>query len=137
MAVRTVSSPLIASWILALAGAAGAHGTDKPGPHGGEIRMPGAFHVEAEVVDGDLRLYLLDMQFKNPVVGDSSVEARIEQGGESIALDCSADTEAKAFVCRVPSPVELDQGKLIVEASRDGLPAEPAEYELPLDWPEK
>jgi len=40
-------------------------------------------------------------------------------------------------VCPLPSGVELDQGKLVVEASRDGLPAEPAKYELHLDWADK
>lgn len=37
----------------------------------------------------------------------------------------------------LPSGVALDQGKLVVEASRDGLTAEPAEYELHPDWADK
>lgn len=28
-----------------------AHGEGKPGPNGGEIRMPGAFHTEAITVE--------------------------------------------------------------------------------------
>ena len=48
---------------LFLPGALLAHGTSEPGPHGGEIRMPGAFHVEALAVDGRLRVYLLKHVF--------------------------------------------------------------------------
>lgn len=113
------------------------HGTSEPGPHGGEIRMPGAFHVEADVTDGQLRLYLLNMQFKNPMVDTASVNARIEQGDKTAELDCTPNKEAKAFVCTLPSGVGLEQGTLVVEASRDGMPADPARYELPLKWPDR
>jgi len=78
-----------------------------------------------------------DWLFDRPLVEGASVNARIEGSGDAIALDCSPDKSASAFVCPLPSGVELDQGKLVVEASRDGLPAEPAKYELHLDWADK
>ena len=46
-----------------------AHGEDKPGPHGGHIRMPANFHTEViQDLDGSFHIYLLDMQFKEPIV---------------------------------------------------------------------
>lgn len=53
-----------------------AHGEDKPGPFGGGIRMPGAFHSEAVLFyPNEVKIYLLDMNWKNPTVSDSKVEA--------------------------------------------------------------
>ena len=40
-----------------------AHGEDKAGPHGGFIRMPGAYHTEVVPVSkNQAKVYLLDMQ---------------------------------------------------------------------------
>jgi hypothetical protein len=119
---------------LFLPGALLAHGTSEPGPHRGEIRMPGAFHVEALAVDGRLRVYLLNMQFESPQIANSSVKARIKQGGVTVDLQCTEAADAKAFRCSLPSGANLDQGTLIIDASRAGLPADPARYELPLKW---
>ncbi len=57
-----------------------AHGEDKPGPHGGFIRMPGAFHTEVVKEKEGYRVYLLDINWKNPSVLDSAVLASIEVG---------------------------------------------------------
>ena len=44
-----------------------AHGGNKPGPHGGKIKMPGMFHTELILnAPNDFKVYLLDMKFKNP-----------------------------------------------------------------------
>ncbi len=111
-----------------------AHGTDEPGPHGGEIRMPGAFHVEV-VAQGDaVRLYLLDMEFEQPRVANSSVEAVLEQSERTIELDCTTAEDAKAFTCPLPKGASLQRGTLKIDATRQGNPASTARYELPLDW---
>lgn len=116
--------------------AAGAHGTDKPGPHGGEIRMPGAFHVEvvAKAEAEALRLYLLNMQFEQPQISDSSVRVVLEQQGETVELDCSIADGAKAFTCPLPNDASLQRGTMKVDATRVGKPASTARYELPLDF---
>lgn len=66
--------------VLCGAGFAHAHGEDKPGPNGGEIRMPGAFHTE--LVRGEkgapAKVYLLDMEWKNPTVKDSAVSVSLD-----------------------------------------------------------
>jgi len=114
-----------------------AHGTSDPGPHGGEIRMPGAFHVEAIAGDDALRVHILDMRFANPTVDKASLEATIQQGGTETALDCLPGEDAKAFVCPLPSDTTLERGTLIIDAQRAGRPGEPAEYDLPLEWSEE
>lgn len=109
-----------------------AHGESEPGPHGGEIRMPGAFHVEAVAGDDALRVYLLDMQFEDPRVADSSVDAVLKQNGETRRLECEPDGGSKTFVCRLPAGFGLTGGELLVDASRGGVPGATARYELPL-----
>ena len=52
-----------------------AHGGNKPGPHGGKIKMPGMFHTELLIKSHHLfRVYLLDMKFENPVIKKSKVQ---------------------------------------------------------------
>ena len=52
-----------------------AHGGNKPGPHGGKIKMPGMFHTELLIKSHhNFRVYLLDMKFENPVIKKSKVQ---------------------------------------------------------------
>jgi len=111
---------------------AAAHGESEPGPHGGEIRMPGAFHIEAVAVDDVLRVYLLDMQFENPQVADSSVTVSLRQNDKTQQLQCRSEDGSQRFVCRLPDGLELTTGELLLDASRGGVPGRTARYELPL-----
>ena len=106
-----------------------AHGEDKPGPHGGQIRMPGAFHTEVVVVSrAQIRVYLLDMQFSNPTTANSNVAISIDK---STAISCAA--EGDYFTCPLPVDAAIDNAAtLVVRAQRMGAPANPAVYELPL-----
>lgn len=96
--------------------------------------MPGAFHLEVVVTGATIDVYLLDMQFNNPQIADSSVNVGLQQNGARVTLDCRAVDEKKIFQCSLPSDMDLNDGKLLVEASRDGMPAEPSHYDLPLKW---
>jgi hypothetical protein len=109
-----------------------AHGDSEPGPNGGEIRMPGAFHLEAVPGESAVHVYLLDMQFQNPEVDDSSVTATLRQDGEQWSIDCRIAGVAEYFRCPLPSGVDLDRGQLHIDASRGGVPGDSARYELPL-----
>lgn len=111
-----------------------AHGELKPGPHGGEIRMPGAFHIEVVASSVAVDVYLLDMQFKNPRVVDSSVNVTLDRDGDRLALECRVANRKKMFRCLLPNDEELSAGRLLVNASRGGVPAESIHYELPLKW---
>ena len=92
------------------------HGEDQPGPHGGEIRMPGAFHVEVVRKPGLIQVYLLDMHFKNPTVKNSEVIASVLANGKTIGLKCRP--EASAFNCPLPSSVKTKGALLQVNAQR-------------------
>ena len=96
--------------------------------------MPGAFHVEVVANDVGINVYLLDMHFKNPQIADSSVNVILERDGDQLTLDCQVTNGKKMFSCVLPNDMKLDVGKLIVNASRGGLPAQPMHYELPLKW---
>ena len=50
------------------------HGGNKPGPHGGKIKMPGMFHTELLLNSAHhFEIYLLDMKFKDPITNKSEV----------------------------------------------------------------
>lgn len=119
-----------------ICGTAFAHGEDEPGPHGGEIRMPGAFHVEALERNDALRVYLLNMQFEQPQVRNSSVTARLIRDGQTTELECAPAEDAKAFHCPLPAGTSLERGTLTIDATRADMPADAAEYDLPLAWSE-
>ncbi len=118
------------SFILFLSLTAFAHGEDKPGPHGGHIRMPSAFHTEV-VVDNNtsLRVYLLDLQFQNPLTEKSKVTVTLKDKKKTIKFACPAMNDH--FHCT--SKTAFTGGKLSVKASRSGISApKAAVYELPL-----
>ena len=111
-----------------------AHGEMKPGPHGGEIRMPGAFHVEVVPGSMTIEIYLLDMQFKNPQIEDSLINVILHREAKQMTLECQAISNKKMFRCLLPDDEALDAGRLMVNATRGGPPSEPMHYELPLKW---
>lgn len=108
-----------------------AHGEDKAGPNGGFIRMPGAFHTEL-VLEGKniLKVYLLDMQWKNPSVSKASLQIMFS-GKKSTKADCVA-SEIN-FVCTFPKNIDLTtNGKLSVQAKREGEKGSEVTYPTPL-----
>lgn len=104
-----------------------AHGEDKPGPHGGFIRMPGAFHTEVLQTKEGFRIYLLDINWKNPSVLDSSVTATIKTGKKKTELVCSQEEDS--FLCKTAT---FKKGVLTIMAKREGQMGIDANYKLPL-----
>lgn len=109
-----------------------AHGEDKLGPHGGYITMPGPFHVEV-VLESEqrLKLYLLDMDWKNPSVKDSKVTLTHDK----TQADCKEVKSPRSdhFLCEFPKSVKLkSKGELSVEATREKQQGMKVKYELPL-----
>lgn len=107
-----------------------AHGEDKPGPNGGFIRMPGAFHTEA-IPDGSnkIKVYLLDINWQNPSVKDSSI--KVTHKKSKTAVECAV--ESNYFVCQFPQKVNLNKkGEISVEATREGQKGMIVSYPLPL-----
>lgn len=107
-----------------------AHGEDRPGPNGGFITMPGPFHVEI-VPQGSrtVKAYLLDMNWLNPTIKDSSLTI-VHKAQSDTKADCRAAKDH--YVCEFAPPVDLKSGKLSVEASRDKQKGNTVDYPLPL-----
>ncbi len=105
------------------------HGEDRLGPHGGYVRMPGGFHTEVKIQNSELLVYLLDIDWMNPTVKNSSVRAEYRIGEKILELECKA--LALNFSCFLPKNLSLKQGTIVVKAEREGMKAVPAEYPLP------
>ena len=106
-----------------------AHGMDDLGPNKGFIQMPGPFHTEVvQNKDGSYKIYLLDVDFKNPVITNSNVQVTLKDGRSS-KLECSGMQDH--FHC-VGAKKAKNRGQLLVLATRDGVKGSEAVYQLPL-----
>lgn len=108
------------------------HGEDHPGPNGGFVKMPGAFHTEL-VPEGEknIKVYLLDMGFQNPMTKGSTVSAKMTANGKNLDITCTAQVDF--FKCALPVKLSAAlSGKIVIEAERDGKKGVPATYNLPL-----
>lgn len=115
--------------ITALSTIAIAHGEEQAGPHGGYIRMPGAFHTEVVKEKNGYRVYLLDINWKNPSVLDSSVIASIRVGNKKTKLTCSKQTDS--YFCQSSL---AQTGELDIKAKREGQVGAVSAYKLPLKF---
>ena len=130
MKLKKVAPGLVLMVAMILPAVGWGHGDDKPGPHGGIVRMPGALHTELlPLNDHSFAVYLLDLSFKDPIVLDSSVEASVRVGAGVKPLTCKADTDR--FVCALDPATALDQGMLLLNARRKGVASIEMQYELP------
>ena len=64
-----------------------AHGMNKPGPHGGYVRMPGDYHIELVPVDKELKVYFLDMKFNPITLNDATLELTLT-GKKPLKAQC-------------------------------------------------
>lgn len=117
-----------------------AHGEDKPGPHGGFVQMPGAFHTELVLVDKNLfEVYLLDMDFKNPTTENSSVKAIFTDSKKRVA-EFTCEASGTKFVCTIPKLMTSKgfdlrkeaKAKIALTATRGANKGHTMTYELPL-----
>lgn len=121
---------LIFSILTALSLNVFAHGEDKPGPHGGYIRMPGAFHTEVVKEKNGYRIYLLDINWKNPSVLDSDVKASIQVGKNKTDLSCTKESDSYLCLSSLPQ-----KGVLNINSKREGqVGGIPSSYNLPLKF---
>ncbi len=112
------------------------HGEDKPGPHKGFIQMPGAFHIElVPVSNTEFKVYLLDIEWKNPIVKNSEVQMRHSFGKRSFNAACKPATpEADYFSCVFPEKINTKRGNIEIKATRDSAAGNLASYKLPLSF---
>lgn len=108
------------------------HGEDKPGPSGGYIRMPGAFHTEVVQVNNQkFKVYLLDINWQNPTVKNSSIAATVKIKSSEVNVSCKA--EGNYFSCKLPRGKSLKgANEITLKAIREKVTGGLAKYELPL-----
>ena len=110
-----------------------AHGENKPGPHGGHIRMPGAFHTELVLDSQSAKVYLLDIRFSNPVTENSKVDLVLNAQDKNKEISCVKKQDY--FECPLPSKLtHIPEIKL--KAVRNGVTGKEARYPLPLSFPQ-
>lgn len=110
-----------------------AHGEDMYGPHKGFVRMPGAFHTEL-VPDSknSLKVYLLDIQWKNPSVLQAKVQIKYN-GKTEAQCDVKNSEPESYFLCSFSKKVDLTKtGELKVIAEREEQKGMGVSYKLPL-----
>ncbi|MBK9324228.1 MAG: hypothetical protein IPM97_14995 [Bdellovibrionaceae bacterium] len=128
--MRTLIFTLLMTLILG-EGVVYAHGEDKLGPNGGFIRMPGAFHTEVLPLGANkLKVYLLDINWENPSVLNSSLRVSLRSKKTSQA---KCEVQENYYLCEFPMEVNLTKrGELSVEAQRENQKGNMVSYELPL-----
>jgi hypothetical protein len=92
--------------------------------------MPGGFHTELVMKPKYLEIFLLDFDFKHPLVENSSVKVNLKQGNEEKALICRPKKDR--FACELPKAFSAKQGSIVVNATRDGMGGGLAVYDFPL-----
>lgn len=106
-----------------------AHGEDKVGPNGGFVRMPGAYHTEVvPIAKNKLKVYLLDIDWKNPSVLRSKVKVVYNEN-----TNATCEVRTNFFECVFPKTVNFTKkGRLKVLAEREGQTGAEVLYPLPL-----
>lgn len=108
-----------------------AHGEDTPGPHGGIIRMPGAFHTEVIPEKNGFKILLVDLNFENPMTKDSGVKAKIKSGEKNTELKC--EIKQDYFFCEAPKNLMETKGTLEILPTRHKAEGALVSYPLPLE----
>lgn len=110
-----------------------AHGEDRLGPHGGYIRMPGAYHTEViPKPNGVLQVFLLDMEWKNPTTQDSIVRAELVSDSKKLrSIGCRPNGDH--FQCEFPPKTDFQKSgdQIVIESTRLKQKGHRAAYDLP------
>lgn len=108
-----------------------AHGEHKPGPHGGQIRMPGAFHTEVLPYQNlGFKVYLLNINFENPTSKNSKLFGKVVTKGKEFPLKCSGHPDH--FYCEIPNGISVEEGELILSPVWNFQKGADVKYKLPL-----
>lgn len=126
---------ITATTLLLTAAIALAHGEDKFGPNNGFVRMPGAYHTEVVPAgDDQFRVYLLDINWKNPSVKSSQVKAALT-GKKKAVAKCEVQTDH--FLCKLDNGAKLSRGTLVLETTRENQKGAKVTYPLPFKLEKK
>lgn len=119
------------TWILFSSYNLFAHGMNKPGPHNGYIRMPGAFHTELVEDQNQFKVFLLDMNFMKLTLIDSKVSL-ILKGKQDTKLNCRLMNEY--FACQKPKGGLIGMQEILIKTTLKNSSEKVATYKLPLEY---
>lgn len=108
-----------------------AHGMGKPGPNGGYIKMPGAYHVELVSSEAETKVYLLDMNFQKLDMSKSKVSMSLK-GAKDFPVKCTKEVEF--FRCDIKGNELKMYKELTISSSKAGEASAPSVYKLPLSF---
>ncbi|MNL71004.1 hypothetical protein D3C87_1960860 [compost metagenome] len=80
---------------------------------------------------GELHVYLIDMEFKNTTVKDSSLSAVFKKGKNVVNFKCSV-MGGDHFHCVPEKKYSTKKGEIILKATREKAVANEAIYKIPL-----
>jgi hypothetical protein len=126
------SFPRISSNFLFIVSKGFAHGTNELGPNQGLINMPGNYHTELVALkNGTFKVYLIDINFKNPTTLNSSVSLKLISNKKTIDFKCSPEPQ-NYFLCASSDIKKIpNTGKVEIKSMRDKSQGGVATYELP------
>ncbi|AUN96912.1 hypothetical protein C0V70_02080 [Bacteriovorax stolpii] len=108
-----------------------AHGMNKPGPNGGYVRMPGAYHVELVSSGAETKVYLLDINFKKIDMAKSQVSMSLK-GAKDFPVKCTK--EAEFFRCDIKDNELKMYKELTITSSKAGEAGVASTYKIPLSF---
>ncbi len=105
-----------------------AHGEHRPGPHGGEIRMPGSFHTEVvSPTPTTFQVYILGVQFEDRPPQGWTVSSSYD------GSPATCERTRSSFSCRLKTGSLRAPGMLEIKVTR-GNKESTANYETPLKF---
>jgi hypothetical protein len=109
-----------------------AHGMNELGPNQGFINMPGNYHTELVALkNGTFKVYLIDINFKNPTIVNSSVDLKLVTNKNTIDFNCSPNP-ANYFLCSSDKVKKLPKsGKIEIKSMREKSQGGLSSYDLP------
>jgi hypothetical protein len=108
-----------------------AHGMNKPGPHGGYIRMPGNYHIELVPAGKELKVYFLDMNFAPIPLNEATVSLTLT-GKKPLKAQCLK--EMHFFRCDTKELSFKMFKEVVVESSKAGEVEATSTYKIPLKF---
>lgn len=100
------------------------------GPHKGHLVAAGNYNLEVLWENETAKIYLLDAEFKNPMVQGSEMGVFIQSGNTESEMNCLIVEDY--FECK-QSGKKFKKGQLAISSKRNGVSAEEVKVNVPFD----
>ena len=100
------------------------------GPHKGHLVAAANYNLEVIWENDSAKIYLLDADFKNPVVQGSEMGVFIKSGNTESEMNCLIVEDY--FECK-QNGKKFKKGQLAISSKRSGVQAEEVKVEVPFE----